>query len=749
MHDDIANAISQKNAPIAIRLLLGGNPPRPRLGRGTENDLWDFKADCPSQLHDERTENAWAHIAADVLAFHNNRGGLLIFGLDDSHNFVGATRILDSKKFNDRIRRYVGDTLWVDYYREYIQPDQKYLGVALIPPRGPSVARFKASAPSIGGKRHFERGGSSLREHDSTMILSPNAADRFARDQAAPVYGEKYSVDEPFFRVLAPEYLHFLERPDIGNRIEKSLRDPRISVTSLIGVGGMGKTALATWAANRAYASGDFSFIVSTTAKDRELSASGILGLSAPLTSFEDLLDQICDVLGFPEEKENSTQARESVIRSVISESNGLLFVDNLETIDDKRLISFLDDLPLGVRALVTSRRNSVRTAARPIDIPALTDKELVGFVRLLATEQAFKHAAAMSDAQAVEFGRAWDGIPLALRWALSRTKSVAELVQQASISTGQRLHGDQLLEFSFRRVFERLTPAERAVLETLAILEQPLPTEAVVAGAGVADDRALDAVEELVDDGLAQRVFDSDRNDFCFTILPITRAFVRHDFQKHPGASRAAQRRLSSWFEATDIENEEQRLLVREVRAGKNSDDTALVDLAIAAERRGDYDGAEKLYQQARARNPRSWRAARVSAEFYRHCRRDHLQALALYEVAGSNAPKQGSERAVIYREWGILLRDSGRPDAVSSAEEKLLVSHEENPSDPIARHALATCYDRRGAYRLVIELLEPVRETSNSKTREKSLPLLLKAYQKANEPIKEAELRRALSTR
>jgi hypothetical protein len=40
-------------------------------GFRTENDLWDFKPDCPRPGRNEA--NAWAHIAKDVLAFHNNK----------------------------------------------------------------------------------------------------------------------------------------------------------------------------------------------------------------------------------------------------------------------------------------------------------------------------------------------------------------------------------------------------------------------------------------------------------------------------------------------------------------------------------------------------------------------------------------------------------------------------------------------------------------------------------------------------
>ena len=749
-YDDIARAIGQKNGALAIRLLFTGKPPTLRFGRNLETELWDFKNDCPPPAKGKSSDIAWAHIAADVLAFHNARGGLIIFGIEDKRfEFVGATHNLDSKIFNDKIRKYVGDLVWVDYHREHIQPDQRYLGVAVIPPRGPAIARFKSPAPrDPGGKGCFERGGAALREGDSTLILDPAATDRYARQQSAPVYGDKYSVNEPYFRILAPEYAGFLERPLLHEHISKSLADPRVAVTSLIGVGGMGKTALATYVANAAYDQQRFQFIVSTTAKDRELTATGILGMSSELTSYENLLDQTAMVLGEAGLRDEPVDVKERQIRLLIEDGNGLFYVDNLETVDDKRMITFLDDLPLGVRALVTSRRNSVRTAARPIDVPPLTDKEMIAYIRLLSTERPFQHASSLSDAEVAKVGRAWDGIPLAIRWALSRSKSVSELVSQANQPLGMRLKGEELLEFSFRRVFENLTSAERGVLETLCVLEKPIPTEAVVAGVGLPDVQVLDAIDELADDAIVNRVFDADRNDYCYTILPITRAFLRHDLQSRPKVSRSVQHRLTAWFEATDLGDDDERLLVRELRSGRTADDSALVDLALSAQRRGDLNGAERLFKQALARNPRSWRAARGAAEFFRHQRRNMLEAIALYEIAAAHAPRQGADRAAIFRDWGLLLRDAGQPDSAAAAEEKLLTALEEAPEDAVIRHGLATCYDRRGAYRKVIEVLSPYKDYDSSKPRPRngSIALLLKAYEKTNELLAAADLRQKL---
>ena len=57
----------------------------------------------------------------------------MIFGVTDDLSFCGATTRLDSKLINDQIRRYLGDRIWVEFHREFIQEDQRYLGVALVP----------------------------------------------------------------------------------------------------------------------------------------------------------------------------------------------------------------------------------------------------------------------------------------------------------------------------------------------------------------------------------------------------------------------------------------------------------------------------------------------------------------------------------------------------------------------------------------------------------------------------------------
>src|SRR5215211_3137696 len=98
--EEFARSIRQRDVAAIRQIMFGGaSAPRPRSGFRTETDLWDYKSSSPAI--GRGTENVWASIAADVLAFHNNRGGVLLFGISDDLRFVGARTRLDSKLFND------------------------------------------------------------------------------------------------------------------------------------------------------------------------------------------------------------------------------------------------------------------------------------------------------------------------------------------------------------------------------------------------------------------------------------------------------------------------------------------------------------------------------------------------------------------------------------------------------------------------------------------------------------------------
>jgi tetratricopeptide (TPR) repeat protein len=756
MIDDLVQAIRSRDAQAIHTLLFegaGGYDPstdRPRAkspipvvghrGR-TESEIWDYKSDVP------RSEVDWAITARHVLAFHNHRGGVMIYGVRDSdYSYVGATERLDSKLFNDKIRRFLGDIFWVDFHRIAITERNRYLGLAIIPPRGGQMAFFVADAPLAGGKRDFLRGESALRRGDSSLVLTRSDALTHQASFSPTLTTSFYSIDEPFFRIFALETDHFVPRPSLRKAINSALDDPRTSISSLVGVGGSGKTTLATAAALEAHDAQRFAFVVSVTAKDRELVTEGIRRSTPSLTTYDTLLTSIADVLGFPELKHEQPAQQEAQVRSLLADSGGLLYVDNLETVDDPRVIEFLDDLPVGVKALVTSRRMRVRVAARPVDVGPLSQEEASQLIRSLADLAGLGYVADLTSAEIERISGACDHLPLAIRWTLLRAGQASEAVQRAEQLRAAGRRESELLEFTFRRVFDDMSTTEKAAMRTLSILHDASSLEGVIAGTGVDGHLVVDALDELVGDALVQRSFDSELNAYAFSVAPLTRAFLLTEMRASAAEASAIRRRLVEWYEARDVGDPEARVVVRDLRQGRASPEGALLDIAQAAQRRGDSKTAQAMYEQALERNPASWRAARLLAEFERHVNRDQGRALQYYEQAAHHAPARGNDRALIFREWGMLLRESGRADATDQATEKFEVALKETPNDPLLIHALAMMYDRKGVYRRVIELLEPLRRHPSPRNRKYALTLLVKAYDRTTALLEAAEARAEL---
>ena len=204
-----------------------------------QRQAWDYKADVP--YLGKQHLNAWAHCAKDVLALHNSRGGLLIYGISNAFAFCGATERLDSKLFNDQLRRFLPDTFSVEFYREFIQADQRYIGLAIVPPRVGPLGPFISDAPELDGRNLFSKGCSAIRENDSSRVLSASEAEEISRKTTRLALGESYYVNEPFFRIPAPDYHSFVRRSELCAALQDALRDKRTSVTSLVGIGGVEK----------------------------------------------------------------------------------------------------------------------------------------------------------------------------------------------------------------------------------------------------------------------------------------------------------------------------------------------------------------------------------------------------------------------------------------------------------------------------------------------------------------------------
>ena len=507
----------------------------------------------------------------------------------------------------------------------------------------------------------------------------------------------------------------------------------------------MGKTALACWAALRAYDSKSFDYIVSLTAKDRALTSSGIVPLTPTLSSLSDLLTEICDVTGFSELALVSDLSEQiSLVKSnILSQFSGLLFVDNLETVDDPQLIDFLEDLPLPTRAVVTSRKSRVRVAAMPIPVGPFNQGEAVQFLTHTARVRRKDGIAELSEAEKTRMADSCDRIPLVIEWFIGRARSAERALKDAETLAAEGKHGEELLEFSFRRVYGELPEKQRSILKVLSLMGTQLPIEAIAVAADLPVHIAADQIEELKDYSLVESQYDLNYRDIAYSLLPVTNTFVYKEVSKTTGHESTVRRRLNDWYQAKEIVDTAQRELVQKVRRGERNPELALAEVAKHSIATGDLDAAEQFYKQALERNHSSWQIHREFAEFYRHKRHEVGPAIHYYRQAAAHVPKHGPDRAKVYRELGMVLRDSGLPNAHRQAAEQLEIALEQTPNDAICRHALGDCYVKAGVYSKGASVLEPLLDHQSKKTREKTYPLLLECYMQLSEPLKAARIR------
>ena len=735
----IADAILHRDVDRLLSTFFENKPPRLKESFRYESEYWDFKAGCPG--HSDA--KLWAEIAADVMAFYNTNGGVVFFGIaDQNFSYCGTKTHFDGKLFNDKIRKYCGDRFFVSYCKSYADPSGRYLGVALIPKRGLQVLPLFADAPEINGKKYFKAGDIAIRRGDETLVLRGEKAVEYLAQIRIPTSNAQFLVDEPGYQIIRPGWDEFVHRDELCTSVIEALKDERTFVTSITGIGGAGKTALGCWGALEAYNKQWFDFIISTSAKDRELTSSGIREVTPTASSLEDLLNVLCTTIGFSDLIQLPLSTKIGEVTNLIKGSKMLLFVDNLETVVDETLIRFLDNLPMPVKAILTSRTARVRKAVYPIEVGPFEKREAATFLDIVAAKRGRSFIHEMPNKEKELVVESCFRIPLVIEWFVGAAKDAPAAVELARTLERSPRRAEEVLEFSFRRIHEQLTPEAQKVLKVLSLFSEPQPIESLSAGCDMRMDVVNAALDNLTDASLLVRSFDPRLNDTTFGMLPITRRFAYTELGKAPGLEQSLRRSLSVFYEGADIADPDQRKAIVAIRQGKQDVDTLLVDAAKQVKHLGKINQAEELLIQACQRNPTSWRAHRELGDLYKNEKKTSL-ALEAYKKASLLAPKKGNDRALIFREYGIVLRDAATADALENATAALEVALAETPNDPVCQFVLAQVLCRRGAYRKAEPLLRGLVASAEARSRRKAYPLLFKCLKLSKDLIAIAELK------
>lgn len=293
-------------------------------------------------------------------------------------------------------------------------------------------------------------------------------------------------------------------RDDELGKIQEYWDDEYVRVVSIIGEGGIGKTALLD-----AFVSGllgksqpgsgrpDPEVIVYLTAKETYLEHMWRPAERLRFKTLRRILEATLETLGGdaglePDDKE----LRRSILSS--AKTFRILFaVDNLESLDEEEheaVRSFLDDLPSPSKALVTTRINRrigrevhLKNLPTPHALKLLLDRlESAG---VLPSEDDFETVN-----QIVSYT---NGFPLALVWSANQISSGYTISETLELLKGKGIL--EFLEFSFESSLALLDQPRLEALLFLALSKHPLSRKDLLTFAS--DDQHLSEIlEALID---------------------------------------------------------------------------------------------------------------------------------------------------------------------------------------------------------------------------------------------------------
>ncbi|MDX6445954.1 MAG: LuxR family transcriptional regulator, glucitol operon activator [Blastocatellia bacterium] len=511
---------------------------RTEILRHDETEYWDYK-----ETIDFENPLEVARLAKRVLAFHNCRGGAIIYGVKNNYDVPGIApgKTLDANRLNQKLRQYIGSTF--SLFQDTIAiPNNRVLWLVFVPSKeGMPVAVTSNGPLNEKNRNEIRKGEFYVRVNDTVKLCAePNEIFRLLGNiSLSHIEAYLYDVDEPYFRLLAPHCERFVGRQDQLNKVREALFRSRHPIIALDGVGGVGKSAIAIEIVRSLYDAQKYMFIVSQSAKSKvwhEHMATRKAGFSG-LTEF---LHGIADVFALPKEQE--LESLKASVTESMTGLEGLLVVDNIEDISDKGVFNFLlYDVPSPVKVLVTSRVDK-GLGALTISIPQMDEAEAKELLYEELKRVGFKDV--YSDNESVnEIIKATGKIPLALKWAALLAASNQSLKDASHRLRKLDATKKEFLSFCFATMFDEISRLAQDVAVLGVYLENKCNTTTLSVVLDKTEDEMEAAFKELKAKGILLDNFSDERTALSF--LPLTEDFLANKWNENKGFRERALARM------------------------------------------------------------------------------------------------------------------------------------------------------------------------------------------------------------
>lgn len=299
----------------------------------------------------------------DIVAFANSKGGYIIFGVTKSYEWNGLdersdsdvdeaniSNILDS--FCDGEIKLITNTVEIDgdyFFVIYIFPSKQ-----IIPFKKDgqySKNKWKAGKPVNitafkTGDVYCRRGSRSIKADNLFYKLKSNNFNIIENVSQQPVM-----------------YSEFIGRKEYLSELYRKVENENNRIVQIDGIGGIGKTSFVHYFVTKLIENTDFQnhfdFIIWTSSKRNKYTPGGIKELSEFISNYYELTQEIFKFISENQLLNNDEQEDidfNETVKNFLTHNKVLLIVDNLETLNDSELITFLEHFPIKSKAILTTR---------------------------------------------------------------------------------------------------------------------------------------------------------------------------------------------------------------------------------------------------------------------------------------------------------------------------------------------------------------------------------------------------------
>lgn len=469
-------------------------------------------------------------------------------------------------------------------------------------------------------------------------------------------------------------------------------------VVSILGDGGIGKTALAVKVAYDLVDMGEkcpFELIIWTSAKTTMLTSKGIEEIYTAITDYTGLISVISDSLD-----SSVTSNKFDVIIEYLDLFKTLIIIDNLETIQSEEVRNFIRNAQTKCNIVITSRIG-LGELEYPRTLSGLTENECAKLIREIARIRNSDILMKLPQSTLIDIASKLYYNPLALKWFVSTVET--------GISPQEVLNNkDDLLNFCLTNVYEKLSEGAISVLNSIRASRRKLSSAEILY---LSDYETLDARKYLIElfktTLISREIVDVTNIEEVYYYIP---EFAKEYLsQKHPVDQNyvkkitAKSRELTSGIQDIKKINSYNEFSINALACETPNQRIAakLLSEALVYSRSNNYVKAFQRVNEAKNVDPNYYEVYRVSA-FMKATNGDTLSAEDDYLIGLEIAPE--NPRLLYFYAQFLLFHLEDTKKALECAEKVYKLK----PNHPNSAFLFARCYNVMKEFNKAIQIIK-----------------------------------------